>query len=244
MGVLAILVVIAGSTDTREAEGGLFASLKGVSDAPLAVFRLPSARVDGLRWAVPKTDRLLIPSGAMATKFVIFDPVRQRRGSRDYIMNKPYARLVARLAPITKAEALKVPPFNPFKLYANTTPLDAAERPEDGQQDAAVKIVELLGGIVPSEDGQELGAEEVAEAIARAQAATADAARIAAEPSPPKRKDRSTGDVASRRVCRAAPNCQRPTRPCWPSRCLRERTPSTTSRDARCGSSRPSAATP
>jgi murein DD-endopeptidase MepM/ murein hydrolase activator NlpD len=174
VGVLAILVVIAGSTDNREAEGGLFASLKGVSDAPLAVFRLPSARVDGLRWAVPKTDRLMIPGGAMATKFVISDAVRQRRGSRDYIMNKPYARLVARLAPISKAEALKVPPFNPFTLYANTTPLDAADRPEDGQQDATVKIVELLGGTVPSEDGQELGADEVAEAIARAQAATAD----------------------------------------------------------------------
>src|SRR5262245_49313558 len=53
VGVLAILVVISGSTDTREADGGLFPSLKGVSDAPLAVFRLPSARVDGLRWAVP-----------------------------------------------------------------------------------------------------------------------------------------------------------------------------------------------
>jgi murein DD-endopeptidase MepM/ murein hydrolase activator NlpD len=174
VGVLAILVVIAGSTDTREADGGLFPSLKGVRDTPLAVFRLPSARVDGLRWAIPKTDRLLIPSGAMATKFVIHDPVRQRRGSRDYIMNKPYARLVARLAPITKAEALKVPPFNPFKLYANTTPLDAAERPEDGQQDASVKIVELLGGIIPSEDSQELSAEEVAEAVIRAQAATAE----------------------------------------------------------------------
>ncbi len=57
-----------------------------------------------------------------------------------------------------------MPPFNPFKLYANTTPLDAAERPEDGQQDASVKIVELLGGMIPSEDGQELSAEEVAEA--------------------------------------------------------------------------------
>ena len=217
VGVLAILVVIAGSTDTREADGGLFASLKGVSDAPLAVFRLPSARVDGLRWAVPKTDRLMIPSGAMATKFVISDPVRQRRGSRDYIMNKPYARLVARLAPISKAEALKVPPFNPFTLYANTTPLDAADRPEDGQQDAAVKIVELLGGIVPSEDGQELGAEEVAEAIARAQAATAEppALRptVTSEAQGP-----STGDVQPKAL-RRAPSCQHPTRPCWPNRC-------------------------
>ena len=64
-----------------------------------------------------------------------------------------------------------MPPFNPFKLYANTTPLDEADPAEDGQQDAAVKIVELLGGMLPSEDGQELDAQEVAELVARAMAA-------------------------------------------------------------------------
>src|SRR5207342_3753128 len=104
VGVLAILVVIAGSTDTPETDGGMLSSLQRVRDAPLASFRLPSARTDGLRWAIPKTDRLMIPSGAMATKFVILDPVRQKRGTREYIHNKPYARLVARLAPISKAE--------------------------------------------------------------------------------------------------------------------------------------------
>ena len=197
-------------------------------DAPLASFRLPSARVDGLRWAIPKTDRLLIPSGAMATKFVILDAVRQRRGSRDYIMNKPYARLVARLAPITKAEAQKVPPFNPFKLYANTTPLDAAERAEDGQQDAAVKIVELLGGIMPSEDGQELstgGGRRRGEPGAGGRRGAGRAAaglpcRRAGSPAPATR-------CAQARV----PSCPSPTRPSWPSPCSRPRTRPTTSPD-------------
>ena len=178
VGVLAILVVIAGSTDMQETDGGMLSSLQRVRDAPLASFQLPSARVDGLRWAIPKTDRLLIPSGAMATKFVILDAMRQRRGNRDYILNKPYARLVARLAPITKAEAQSIPPFNPFKLYANTTPLDATEPSEDGQQDAAVKIVELLGGVIPSEDGQELAAEEVADIVTRVLAAAEEPATL------------------------------------------------------------------
>jgi len=172
VGVLAILVVIAGSTDTREGQGGLLPNLSRVSENSLVSLRLPSARVDGLRWAIPKADRLLIPSGAMATKFVILDAVRQRRGNRDYIMNKPYVRLVARLGPITKAQALRVPPFNPFKLYANTTPLDSAERSEDGLQDANVRIVELLGGVLPGEDGQELSAEEVTDLVLRALAPT------------------------------------------------------------------------
>ena len=39
----------------------------------------------------------------------------------------------------------------------------AAAPSEDGQQDAVVKIVELLGGAMPNEDGQELSAEEVAD---------------------------------------------------------------------------------
>jgi murein DD-endopeptidase MepM/ murein hydrolase activator NlpD len=169
VGVVAILVAIAGSTDTQETAGGMLSSLQRARDASRASFQLPTAPFDGLRWAIPKTDRLLIPSGAMATKFVILDAMRQRRGNRDYILNKPYVRLVARLAPITKAEALRIPPFNPFKLYANTTPLEAAEPTEDGQQVATVKIVDLLGGVMPNEDGQELGLEEVAEVAGRMQ---------------------------------------------------------------------------
>jgi len=178
VGVLAILVVIAGSSDTQETAGGMLSSLQRVRDAPMATFRLPSARVDGLRWAIPKTDRLRIPGGAMATKFVILDAVRQRRGTRDYILNKPYARLVARLAPVPKSELRRIPPLNPFKLYANTTPLDEAEPSGDGQQDAAVKIVELLGGVIPSEDGQELNAEEIADTVARALAVAEEPAQL------------------------------------------------------------------
>jgi murein DD-endopeptidase MepM/ murein hydrolase activator NlpD len=165
VGVLAILVVIAGSTDSHDGEGRFLPSLSAMSSSSLANFRLPSARVDGLRWGIPKTDRLLIPSGPMATKFVVLDAVRQRRGTRDYIMNKPYARIVARLAPLPKSESQSVPPFNPFKLYANTTPLDAVDRPEDGQGDAVVKIVDLLGGVLPNEDGQEMGAQEVSDLV-------------------------------------------------------------------------------
>jgi murein DD-endopeptidase MepM/ murein hydrolase activator NlpD len=162
-----------------------------------ASFPLPSARVDGLRWAIPKTDRLVIPSGTMGTKFVILDAVRQRRGSRDYIQNKPYARLVARLGPISKAEAQRVPPFNPFKLYANTAPLDADERPDAGRQDASVKIVELLGGTIPSEDGQELGGDEVASAIARSLAAVEPA--LLRPGFSPETQGPSAGDVLAER---------------------------------------------
>jgi murein DD-endopeptidase MepM/ murein hydrolase activator NlpD len=209
VGVLAILVVIAGSTDTTETDGGLLPSLQRVREAPLASLRLPSANVDGLRWAIPKTDRLLISSGAMATKFVILDAVRQRRGSRDYIKNKPYARLVARLGPISKAEAQRVPPFNPFKLYANTAPVGTAERPEDGQQDASAKIVELLGGTIPSDDGQELSAEEVAGLIGRSLTAATDPA-VLRPGFAPETQGPSAGDVLAERSGKTATDTSQP----------------------------------
>src|SRR5262245_66173284 len=61
VGVLAILVVIAGSTDSKENDGGLLPSLSRVRGPQFSSQRLPSARVDGLSWAIPKTDRLQIP---------------------------------------------------------------------------------------------------------------------------------------------------------------------------------------
>lgn len=168
VGVLAILVVIAGSTDSPETEGSIFA-WGNLPEAPFASWRQSAARIDGLRWALPKSDKLLIPSGAMATKFVIFDGIRQRRGNRDYIQNKPYVRLVARLAPVSKRQAQGVPAFNPFKLYANTAPLDANDRP-DQPREADIRILEL-NGVLPSDDGQELDAQEVAALVGRSQAA-------------------------------------------------------------------------
>jgi murein DD-endopeptidase MepM/ murein hydrolase activator NlpD len=178
VGVLAAVVVIAGSTDTQEKDGGLLPSLKHVSAAPAPSPKLPSSGIDGLSWATPKADRLVIPNGAMATTSVVLDAVRQHRGTREYIMNKPYTRLVARLGPISKAQSQHVPPLNPFKLYANTTPLDAAERPQDAQRDATVAVVDLLSGALPIEDQQELSNEEVAELVARGQSGTDDPALL------------------------------------------------------------------
>ena len=167
VGVLAILVVIAGFTDTR-GDGRRHAVQPAARARRTA--RLVPATLRARRWAAlgdPEDRPAADPERGHG------DQVRHSRchaaaaGEPRLHPNKPYARLVARLAPITKAEAQSVPPFNPFKLYANTTPLDAAEPSEDGQQDAAVKIVELLGGAMPSEDGQELSTEEVADVVSR-----------------------------------------------------------------------------
>jgi murein DD-endopeptidase MepM/ murein hydrolase activator NlpD len=166
VGGLAILVVIAGSTDS---EFGLLPALHRMPSVPLRLV-MPSARIDGLRWAVPKADRMQVASGAMATKFIIHDSMRQRRNNREYVVNKPYARIVARLAPVPLSFAERIPPFNPYKLYAAQEPATEADTGADEgsqNQNIAVKVVELLGGILPGEDGQELDTQEVTEMVAR-----------------------------------------------------------------------------
>ena len=130
--------------------------------------RSPYSHVDGLPWAISKTDKLLIPSGVVAARFDISDVVRERRDGRDYIFEKTYHRLVARLAPISKAQAEAIPRLDPIALYANATPRDRTRRAEDDRQNGEVKVVQLLSGTVASEDGQELEMQEVVDLVARA----------------------------------------------------------------------------
>lgn len=167
VGALAILVVIASSTDTQEMQGGLL-SLKRMREARSGAQR-PNGpqQVEGMRWAVPKTDKLMVASGPSASKYIILDAVRQRRGNRDYILNKPYARVAARLAPLRKEEASKVPPLNPYKLYANASPTESGIKSGEATHDANVKVVEQLGGLFPNEDGQEFSSSEAAELVAK-----------------------------------------------------------------------------
>ena len=174
VGIVAIGVVIGGSMDGRE-EAGLMPALRGGNDQPALAFQLPAARNGGLNWAVAKADRLLVASGALSTRFIIQDSVRQRRGKQDFIVNRPFARIVARLAPVPVGTAEKIPAFNPYKLYANVdAATEGAKSAADTNHGVALRIVDILGGALPAEDGQELDAREVAEIIARAAAPDED----------------------------------------------------------------------
>lgn len=118
-----------------------------------------------------KTDRLLIAAGGAVSRHIIHDSVRQRRGAREYIQFKPYARIVGRLPVGPPPADAQIPAFNPFRLYANLDPIDDASDAAAaglGDDNIATKVVELLGGFLPEEDGQELEAEEVSGMVARA----------------------------------------------------------------------------
>lgn len=172
MGAVAIIVVIYGSADPRDtADGRRLPTLDRLRmDAAVAPMPAPHRPDDGLNWAVAKTDRLQITTGATSTRYIIHETLKQRRNGREYIYAKPYVRIVSHLAPVPANYSDVIPPFNPLKLYADSKPV-ASNREDETQaqnRDVSVRVVELLGGFLPGEDGQELDSGEVDDLVQRA----------------------------------------------------------------------------
>ena len=165
IGAFAILFALLGANDEGDASQLVGQSPAVIATASSTVLGQPQ----GLTWAVPKGDKLVITSGAMSTRFTIHDSIRQLRDNRSYLQKKTYARIVAHLAsapPPTDAD--RIPPFNPYILYANSGPGVGTDALADvEQQEARTNTVELLGGILPNDDGQEMNLPEVTEVVAR-----------------------------------------------------------------------------
>jgi len=183
VGAVAILVVIFGSADQQTAEDGIMPALERLREStaapPLEAFL---RRDDGLKWSSPKVDRLQVMSGAKSTRYVIHEQQRQKRGGREYIYAKPYVRIVEHLNPVPTGSADKIPPFNPFKLYADNKPIgtdedESSDAPQSAaRRDVTVRVEELLSGILTKDDGQDIDDEEAAEIVARFEASEIEAA--------------------------------------------------------------------
>jgi murein DD-endopeptidase MepM/ murein hydrolase activator NlpD len=183
VGGVAIVVVIFGSADPIEGRGGMLPTLARMSEQTRLTHEPALVRADGLLWSLPKSDRLQPITGSMSTRFIVQESIRQRKGARDYIHNKPYARIVARLGAVSVKDAATIPPFNPFRLYANSAPVgDASDEEGEGARptggEVVVRVVELLGSILPIEDGQEMDHQDVAELVQRTQDAQREEAAI------------------------------------------------------------------
>lgn len=174
IGASAIFVAVFGSSDSNDSTEGFLPAIKKISDGgPPPTMRSILRRSDGLIWRVPKSDRLEITSGAFSTRYTIHDTHKERRGGREYLKAKPYVRIVANLAAVPSSYDDVIPPFNPFLLYADKKPVGAKEeRKKKEKADVQVRVVELLGGIIPQEDGQELKAGEVDELVRETVAST------------------------------------------------------------------------
>ncbi|MEO1207138.1 MAG: M23 family metallopeptidase [Pseudomonadota bacterium] len=170
VGAVAILVVINGSLDTKDAPDGLMPALKRLQEGTAPPMVVPQVkRAAGLNWAFPKSDRLEVISDAVTTRYVIHESLKQQRDGRTYIRARPYLKISAKLGPVPKNFQDVIPPFNPFKLYTDSNPIGRSDgNRKVARDDVEIRVVELLGGILPNEDGQELATNEVVDIINQA----------------------------------------------------------------------------
>jgi len=167
VGVCLIGVAIYASLNMADGSG-MVSSIKRASLAALEPMRTATLAKSGQSAGGQKEDRIHLTEAGFATRQVIHDTVIERHGSREFITIKPYLRIVAGLGTESPADADQLPPFNPFKLYSDATPVGASGEAEDAPQAVRVNVVEVPGGILPQSDGVELKPEDVGRLVAEA----------------------------------------------------------------------------
>ena len=166
--MVAIGVVIFGSLDAVETGNGVPSVLGRLGDGLTAGSAAGLRHVEGLRWTVPRSDRMQAMVGAPTIRHKILEQVELRRNGKAYIDRRPYVRVVTRLLPVPAANADVVPAFNPFALYG-AQPVGARDGPQaaGARNDFRFQVLELLGIAVPADDGQEIDGKEVADLVAQ-----------------------------------------------------------------------------
>ena len=167
VGVCLIGVAIYASLNMGDGSG-MMSSLKRASLAALQPVRSATLAKNGQSANGQKEDRIQMTAAGFVSRQVIHDTVIERQGSREFITIKPYLRIVAGLATELPADAAELPPFNPFKLYSDQTPVGAGGAPSDAPQAVSVNVVDVPGGILPQSDGVELRQDEVNQLVAEA----------------------------------------------------------------------------
>jgi murein DD-endopeptidase MepM/ murein hydrolase activator NlpD len=167
VGVCLIGVAIYASMNMSDGSG-MVNSIKRASLAALQPIRGARLAQDAQSASGQKEDRIETTSAGFASRHVIHDTVVERQGSREFITIKPYLRIVAGLATDIPENADELPPFNPFKLYSDTTPIGDGEDAADSSQSLVVDVVDVPGGVLPAADNIELEPDRVNRLVARA----------------------------------------------------------------------------
>lgn len=171
VGSVAIGIVLYGSLNSNMASDSVLEQLSSVQQPAPTPLRM-SMLDDGLNWSVPKSDRLHIASSALTARYTIHEQVKVRKKGRPFIQIRPYLRISLRLVPASPTNRDVIPAFNPFKLYsASALANDAPSKDETDPRLGHIKarVMELKGGFLPGDDGQELDAEEVSALVREAQ---------------------------------------------------------------------------
>jgi len=127
VGVGAIGTVIYASVDSENKAGGeqsVISELRQLGAKAMTPFKpLMVKQRSKLHTADNKSDRLVVTARGLSTRQIIHDSYARKQDDRDYVAIKPYVRYISTLATARPEGVKKIPPFDPFRLYANTRPL-------------------------------------------------------------------------------------------------------------------------
>lgn len=164
IGVLAIGAAVVGSMDRDRGEGSMlvFFEQKVRQSMVPGLVTAPANATGGSG----KADRLAPAAHGSTTMHFIKDTVEEQRGGKGFIAQKPYGRIVVRLAGVSNDLSGQIPPFNPFTLYANTPGSgDAVGDESEAAGSAVVTVRDPDGGLLPIQDGLELRPAEIADLV-------------------------------------------------------------------------------
>jgi murein DD-endopeptidase MepM/ murein hydrolase activator NlpD len=168
VGVCLIGVSIYASMNVEDGSG-MMNSIRRASIAAMEPMRKAQVVEENQFAAGQKSDRIQMTAAGFATQHVIHESVVKREGAREYITIKPYLRIVAGLATEPPEGADEIPPFNPYKLYTDNTPIQGEDESQiKVAQDVTLNVWELPGGALPAEDNVELKNEDVLRIVAEA----------------------------------------------------------------------------
>ena len=168
VGVCLIGFAVCASMNMSDGKG-MVTSIKQASLAALRPMRSATLARDGQSAMMEKGDRIQLTASGFTSRDVIHETVVEHQGSREYITIKPYLRIVAGLATAPADDADTLPPFNPFKLYSDSTPVVSDGNDDaDAPQAVSIHVADLANGVLPEDDGVELKPDEVDALVAEA----------------------------------------------------------------------------
>lgn len=167
VGVCLIGVAIYASMNMEDGSG-MVNSIKRASLAALQPIRGARLAQDAQSASGQKQDRIQMTSAGFASRQVIHDTIVQHQGDREFITIKPYLRIIAGLSTDKPENATRLPTFNPFKLYSDSTPIGGGTDAVDPSLSLQVNMVDVPGGLLPATDDIELDPEQVDGLVMRA----------------------------------------------------------------------------
>jgi murein DD-endopeptidase MepM/ murein hydrolase activator NlpD len=169
-GVVAIGTVIYASmkSDKELGAGSLMTQLRELGTKAMTPFKpLLVNRQTGPRFIGTKSDRLMVTSKGLSARNIIHDTYAKKRDNREYLIIKPYALLTTSLATAIPEDRSNIPVFDPFKLYANTKPINSRKKGKATapSSNATTKTFLLPLSITPDDDQYTLSDRKAAKLV-------------------------------------------------------------------------------